>query len=479
MSEQNYKEFWQFALDQIHAEYTNNGQENEFLLWYKIEYVEDTLDSITVSVPSEFLWARMKEKGNVKRIESKICELTGQTQITLVPKFNSMTVQTQQPAVSSIEKTEEKPAAEIKIESVPEQPKESPKTKSVQSNSTLNPNFTFENFITGEEIGSKFAYNVAYTAAQNPGEKTNPILIYGGVGIGKTHLMQSIGNEILKNSTEPKKICYIQTESFMNEFTNSIITKTTEKFKRKYRNLDVLLLDDIQFLNNKTGLQEELFYAFEALHKKHSQMVFASDRPLTEIGNMAERLVSRLGSGMCLDMHVPNFETRKAIIHKKLENQNKALPEEIIDCIARSVETNVRDLESALNKIIAYTEFIGPNITVEIVQQQLSNLYSAPGSGNVSIENIMKVVAENYQISVSDLKGKKRDNKCVVPRFVAVYIARELTEYSFTELGNEFGGRDHSTIMNGYNKISDKIKADPTMLKKIKNLMEEIKKYNK
>ena len=264
----------------------------------------------------------------------------------------------------------------------------------------------------------------------------------------------------------------------MNEFTNSIINKTTEKFKKKYRNLDVLLLDDIQFLNNKNGLQEELFYAFEALHKKHAQMVFASDRPLTEIGNMAERLVSRLGSGMCLDMHVPNVETRKAIIYKKLENQDKALPEEIIDCIARSVETNVRDLESALNKIIAYTEFIGPNITVEIVQQQLSNLYSAPGTGNISIENILKVVAENYQITVSDLKGKKRDNKCVIPRFIALYIAREMTEYSFSELGNEFGGRDHSTIMNGYNKISEKIKSDPSLLKKIKILMEEVKKYN-
>lgn len=471
MSEQNYKEFWQFALDQIHEEYKIKGQENEFLLWYKIEYVEDTLDSITVSVPSEFLWARMKDKGNVEKIKSKICEITGRPHIDLIPKFNSVTVQTQPSEV--ISKDSESPKEQI---SEPE--KEIPKIKTTQTNSTLNPNFTFENFITGEEIGSKFAYNVAYTAAQNPGKKTNPILIYGGVGIGKTHLMQSIGNEILKNSTEAKKICYIQTESFMNEFTNSIINKTTEKFKKKYRNLDVLLLDDIQFLNNKNGLQEELFYAFEALHKKHAQMVFASDRPLTEIGNMAERLVSRLGSGMCLDMHVPNVETRKAIIYKKLENQDKALPEEIIDCIARSVETNVRDLESALNKIIAYTEFIGPNITVEIVQQQLSNLYSAPGTGNISIENILKVVAENYQITVSDLKGKKRDNKCVIPRFIALYIAREMTEYSFTELGNEFGGRDHSTIMNGYNKISEKIKSDPSLLKKIKILMEEVKKYN-
>lgn len=472
MSEQNYKEFWQFALDQIHEEYKNNGQENEFLLWFKIEYIEDTLDTITVSVPSEFLWQRMISKGNIKKIENKICEITGRSIITLIPKFNSLTIQ------------QNNESHEIKKEEVKNEPKnieikQNIKPKSNNTNSTLNPNFTFDNFVTGEEIGSKFAFSVCYASAQEPGEKTNPILIYGGVGLGKTHLMQAIGNEILKNSTEPKKICYIQTESFLNEFTDSIINKTTEKFKRKYRNLDVFLLDDIHFLNNKSGLQEELFYVFEALHKKKSQMVFTCDRPLNEIGNMTERLVSRLNSGSSIDLHIPNFDTRKAIIHKKLDNQNKALPEEIIDFIAKTVETNIRDLESALNKIVMYTEFIGPNITLEIAQQQLSNLYSTPGTGNISIKNIQEVVANNYQISVADLKGKKRDKKFITPRFIAVYIAREMTEYSFTEIGNEFGGRDHSSIMHGYNNIVENIQSDSTLLQKIKILMEEVKKYTK
>lgn len=474
MSEQNYKEIWPFAMEQIHEEYKNNGQENEFVLWYKMEYLEDTLDTITVSVPSEFLWQRMLSKGNVKKVENKICEITGRSRISLSPKFNSMTIQ---PAASVVEekpaktKNEEQKEPEIQIQKEQIKPK--------NTNSTLNPNFTFENFVTGEEIGSKFAYNVCYAASLAPGEKTNPILIYGGVGLGKTHLMQAIGNEILKNSSEQKKICFIQTESFLNEFSSSIINKTTEKFKRKYRNLDVFLLDDIHFLNGKSGLQEELFYVFEALHKKKAQMVFTCDRPLNEIGNMAERLVSRLGSGACLDLHIPNFDTRKAIIHKKLENKDKALPEEIIDYIAKTVETNIRDLESALNKIIMYTEFVSPNITLEIVQQQLSNLYAAPGAGNVSIENIQKVVADAYNIKVEELKGKRRDKKYIIPRFIAVYITREMTEYAYTEIGNEFGGRDHTSIMNGYNKIVEKINSDPSLLQKIKNLMEEVKKYSK
>lgn len=467
MSEQNYKEIWSFALDQIHEEYKQNNQENEFLLWYKIEYKEDTLDTIKVSVPSEFLWQRMITKGNIKKIENKICEITGQSSIKLIPEFDSITIQSIDSKPIYEEQKNETSNADIQKDS----------SKQKNNTSTLNPNFTFENFVTGEEIGSKFAYNVCYAASLAPGEKVNPILIYGGVGLGKTHLMQAIGNEILKNSKKPIKICFIQTESFLNEFTSSLLNNNMEKFKKKYRNLDVFLLDDIHFLNGKDGIQNELFYVFEALHEKKAQMVFTCDRPLNEIENMAERLVSRLVSGSCLDLHIPNFDTRKAIIYKKLKNKNKALPEEIINFIAKTVETNIRDLEAALNKILMYTEFVSPNITVEIAKQQLSNLYASPGTGNVSIENIQKVVANAYNIKVEELKGKKRDKKFIIPRFIAVYITREMTEYAYTEIGNEFGGRDHTSIMNGYNKIKEKIDSDSTLNQKIKKLMEDIKKY--
>ena len=230
-------------------------------------------------------------------------------------------------------------------------------------------------------------------------------------------------------------------------------------------------------MQNKTGIQDELFYTFEALHKKKAQMIFTCDRPLKEIQNMADRLVSRLGSGMCLDLQPPNYETRKAILQKKLEIKKKDLPEEFIDYIARTVETNIRDLESALTKVLGYVEFIDTNITIENVQQLLSNLYSSPSVGNISIENILKVVADNYNITVSDLKGKKRDQKVSAARFIAIYIAREMTEYSFTELGNEFGGRDHSSIMHAYNKVNERIQTDSSYMARIKNLMDDVKKF--
>ena len=345
----------------------------------------------------------------------------------------------------------------------------------MQSSANLNLKYKFANFVVGEN--SRFAHAAAFAVAQNPAKKYNPLFIYGASGLGKTHLMQAIGNRILENGEEKLKICYIQAESFLNDFTQSLLNKNSDKFKNKYRNLDVLLLDDIHFLQNKTGIQEELFYTFEALHKKNAQMVFTCDRPLREIQNMAERLVSRLGSGMCIDLLPPNYENRRAILLKKLETKNKSLPMEIVDFIAQTVETNVRDLGAALDKVLGYAEFIDNNMTLEIAQSLLSDLYSSPAIGNISIENILKVVADNYQISVSDLKGKKRDKKYSFPRFIATYIAREITEYSFTEIGNELGGRDHSSIMHAYEKINERIQTDSSFKSKIKVMIDEIKKF--
>ncbi len=486
MSEYNYKEVWQYAMNQIKDELKKEEKESEFILWFKMEYIEDTIDKISVSVPSDFMWQKMKSKGNVQKVEQTIQQLTGQSKIEIVPFFNMQTPSSSESQKSdSVEYKIQKNQSTTIREEIPaeyseykELKEETPKKKkNLPKNSTLNENFTFESFIPGEGSSSKFAYNVAISVAENPGKKANPILLYGGVGLGKTHLMQAIGNRILENSSGNLKICYIQAESFLNEFTSSLLNRNSEKFKTKYRNLDVLLLDDIHFLQNKQGIQEELFYTFEALHKKNAQMVFTCDRPLKEIQNMADRLVSRLGSGMCMDLQPPNYETRKAIIQKKLELKGKDLTEEVIDYIARTIETNIRDLESALNKVLGYAEFVDSSVTIEIAQQQLSDIYSEPSVGNISIENIMKVVSENYQISVSDIKGKKRDKKYASARFIAIYIAREMTEYSFTEIGNEFGGRDHSSIMHAYNSIHDKIQTDASFSSRIKILMEEVKKF--
>ena len=341
----------------------------------------------------------------------------------------------------------------------------------------LNPKYTFDTFVVGSN--NKFAHAASLAVAESPGEIYNPLFLYGGVGLGKTHLMQAIGNRIYEKYGTSKKICYIQAESFLNEFTNSLLTKTADKFKNKYRKLDVLLIDDIQFLQGKEGIQQELFYVFEALHKNKAQMVFTCDRPLKEIEKMEERLVSRLGSGMSLDLQPPNFETRKAIIYKKLENEGKTLSDDVVDVISKSVETNIRDLEAALNKIINYSDIFETEITAEIAQQQLQDLYSSPAVGNISIKNIMEVVAKNYQISIADLKSKKRDKKFVHPRHIALYIAKELTEYTFSDLGNEFGGRDHSSIMHACDKVKEQIKTDPIFNQKINILIKEIKEYKK
>jgi len=252
-----------------------------------------------------------------------------------------------------------------------------------------------------------------------------------------------------------------------------------DKFKSKYRNLDVLLIDDIHFLQGKEKVQEELFYTFNALRDKNSQLVFTCDRPIKEMKVFNERLQSRLSNGFSIDLKLPSYETRRAILLNKLKLLDKQIPEDVIDYIAKNIETNVRDLESALTKMTGYAELIQKPITIEVAQQQLRDIFSSPSAGTISIETIQKVVADLYTISVADLKSKKRDQKYVIPRQIAMYIARELTEYSFTEVGSEFGGRDHSTVMHSYDKISSEIKIDSSLEARIQLLMREIKDYKK
>ena len=479
MSENIYKEFWQFSMKELAEEYKKNGQENEFKLWFNINYIEDTIDTINVSVSSDFLWQQMVKKGNIRKIQEKLEQLTGQKNIVLNPviknSFDTLTNKSspeQNHAEKNLDndkkKTDSKAEKDTKIELL--------STSSVlYKNTALNEKYTFDSFIPGTNL--QFAYNVAFSVAEEPGIKSNPILLYGGVGLGKTHLMQAIGNKIFAEKGEKLKICYIQAESFTNEFTNNLRNKTPAQFQSKYRKLDVLLLDDIHFLQKKEGVQNELFYTFEALHKNNSQMVFTCDRPLREIREMADRLVSRLSSGMTIDLQPPNYETRKAILYKKLDILKKSLPEEVIDYIANTVETNIRDLEAALNKILGYSEFIDNKITVEIAHQQLKDIYMLQNVGNVSIDNIQKVIADNYQISVQELRSKSRAQKYVIPRHIALYISKELTEYTFTELGNEFGGKDHSTVMHACDNIKDKIKTDSSFAQKVNALIKEIKEY--
>ncbi|MCR5437598.1 MAG: chromosomal replication initiator protein DnaA [Treponema sp.] len=460
MSNQNYKEIWQHAMNLLKEEYISKKNENEFQIWFNMKYVEDTINTITVSVASSFMQQMITKKGYFEIVENKIKEITGQS-----IKIKSIVV--------NEEISETKESAQKEVKQVSEEKKESkPKKKTL-----LQEKFTFETFVPGDN--SNYAYNAALAVSRNPGSKYNPILFYGGSGLGKTHLMQAIGNYIYQNSSEKLKICYISAEDFANEFTTSLSNKNPNSFKNKYRNLDVLLLDDIHFFQNKTGIQEELFYTFNALHDKGAQMVFTCDRPIREIKNMTERLVSRLSNGLCIDLTPPNYETRIAIIKKKIELEGKNLDTEIIDYIAKNVETNVRDLESAIQRVFGYAELVNKNPTIEVVKDQLKDLFTSNVSENISLDIIQKVIAENYNISVSDLKGKKRDRKYAFPRQIAIYISRELTEISYTELGIEIGGKDHSTVMHAYNKIAEEIKTDSSLQAKIQLFIKEIKEYKK
>ena len=342
----------------------------------------------------------------------------------------------------------------------------------------LEENFTFETFVPGEN--SSFAYNVSIGVAKEPGRKFNPLLIYGGSGLGKTHLMQSIGNYIYKQAEGKVKIAYLSAENFTNEFIRSFSDKKTEQFKNKFRKLDVLLLDDIHFLIGKTSTQEELFHTFEALHQKKAQMVFTCDRPLEEMKGIEDRLKTRLTTGICIDITPPNYETRKAILQKKLQLMKKDVPEEVVDYIAKNVQTNVRDLEKSLNKIIGYAEYQSDHkVTIEIARKELRDTFSQPSNGFISVETIQKVVADHYNISLSDIKGKKRNKKFVIPRQIAIYITRNLLDYSYPELGNEFGGRDHTTMLHSYEKMVDQLKTDSSFNQTIEILIREIKEYRK
>ncbi|MBO7583878.1 MAG: chromosomal replication initiator protein DnaA [Treponema sp.] len=464
MAKELYKEAFQYAMTELKKEFKEKNNEDEFTIWFKMKYVEDSVDTITVSVVSNFMNTMLSSKGYFALLQKKLKEITGQNiEIKcIIVNDESSTTKDDIP---------EKPVSSK--ESKPEAGEEQKNKK----HPLLQENFTFDTFIPGDN--SNFAYKASMAVAKNPGKQYNPILIYGGSGLGKTHLMQAIGNYIYSNGGDKLKIFYGSAESFTNEFTSSLTSKKTNQFKNKYRNLDVLLLDDIHFLDNKKGVQEELFYTFNALHEKQAQMVFTCDRPIKEVKNMTERLVSRLSNGLCIDITIPNYETRVAILNKKLELIGKKLNQEIIDYIAKNVETNVRELESALQQILAYADIIEQEPTLEMAKNQLKDILNSNSAQNISLDIIQKVVAENYQISISDLKSKKRDKKYVFPRQVAIYIARELTEISYSELGNEFGGKDHSTIMHAYEKIAEGIKLDSSLEAKISLLIREIKEFKK
>ena len=336
----------------------------------------------------------------------------------------------------------------------------------------LNPDYTFDNYVIGDN--NAFAANAAMAVVRQPGHSYNPFLVYGGVGLGKTHLIQSIGN-FIHNQSPDKKIIYVQMETFTNEFVFALRDGKTQVFKNKYRNADVLLIDDIHFIQGKTETQEELFNTFNALYENKKQLVFTCDRPVSEIKDITDRLKNRFERGLNVDLQLPSYETRLAILKKKSDQWGITIPEESLHIICNNITTNIRDLEKALTKLRAYVELVNKDITPDITKQQLKDFFSSTSKKNITIELIIREVSMYFNLTPQDLKNKKRNQSVAWPRQVAMYISRQLTEYSTTEIGTEFGGRDHSTVMHGCQKVAEQMKSDPTVEPYINELVRKIR----
>ncbi|MBN1241845.1 MAG: chromosomal replication initiator protein DnaA [Spirochaetales bacterium] len=463
MTNWDYSAFWNEAMSQLKAKLG----EHEFGLWFNISYESATEGTITVGVPSTFYRDQLV-KNYQRVIESMLLDLSGK-RLTLDFVVVRREVQLPDAVPDFMDEATNSPPETVR--QAPPPRTELDRGKHPQ----LRLDFVFENFVIGEN--NSFAANAALAIASNPGTAYNPFLIYGGVGLGKTHLMQSIGNRVWRTKETARIIC-ITAEEFTNEFIQSIHDKTAQAFKNKYRYVDVLLIDDIHFFQDKKGVQEELFYTFNALYDAGKQMVFTCDRPVSELKNLNDRLRSRFERGLNVDLQPPNFETRMAILRKKTEAWSFKVPVEAVEIIAKNISSNVRDLEAALGKLVAYAQLVGKEITLDVARQQLKDVFSQPRQGNVTVDTIIRTVSDQFKVSYNDLKGKKRTRNIAFPRQVAMYIAREITEFSTTELGLEFGGRDHTTVMHACQKVDEKLKLDPSLEATIQKLIGAVKELS-
>lgn len=325
-------------------------------------------------------------------------------------------------------------------------------------NTLLDPKFTFDTYVVGNN--NSFAHAAALAVAEAPGTTYNPLFLYGGVGLGKTHLMHAIGNEILKNN-KSKKVLYVTSERFTNEFIDTIKTGNTDAFHNKYRNIDVLLIDDIQFIEEKERTQEEFFHTYNTLYEAKKQIVVSSDRPPRDILKLEERLKSRFEGGLLVDISLPDYETRYAILRKKAEEKHIIIDDEILSDIALKIDSNVRDLEGVLKKLFAIATFTHSPITIEIAEKAINDVILQKEKV-ISADYVQEVIARFFNIDKKDLKGPKRSNDIAFPRQVAMYLCRETANMSFPQIGNEFGKRDHTTVMHAYSKIEKEIRSNPT-----------------
>ena len=342
----------------------------------------------------------------------------------------------------------------------------------VSKRSNLNPNYTFDTFVVGSN--NRFAQSASLAVAESPGEAYNPLYIYGGPGLGKTHLMHSIGHFILKKNPSAK-VLYVTSEEFTNEVIESIRSgnaSAMNKFREKYRTIDVFMIDDVQFIIGKESTQEEFFHTFNALHSAGKQIILTSDKPPKDMETLEERIRSRFEWGLMADIGAPDYETRMAILRRKVESDDMVLSDDILNYIANNIKSNIRELEGALNKLLAYSNLEKTDITMDIAKKELQNIITPDKPREITPQLIIEVVSEHFQISLDQMISKNRSNEIAKPRQIAMYLCKTMTDIPLDSIGSLLGGRDHSTIIHGIKKIGDEYDSN----EQTRNLIETIKK---
>lgn len=444
------QELWQQVLSVIQTKLSKPS----FETWFKpIKTSVITDSSLIIYAPNKFAMEWLESR-YARLIQATVQETTG---LTLDVKLALETDEPKQPAGS----LEAVPSATRVVSGLQE-----------DTASNLNAKYTFETFVIG--AGNRFAHAASLAVAESPAKSYNPLFLYGGVGLGKTHLMHAIGHYVMEHNPG-SRVLYISSEKFTNEFINAIRDNRGETFRNKYRNIDVLLIDDIQFLAGKDGTQEEFFHTFNSLHEEGKQIIISSDRPPKEIPTLEDRLRSRFEWGLITDIQPPDLETRIAILRKKAKAENLDIPNEAMAYIANQIDTNIRELEGALIRVVAYSSLINQDISVHLAAEALKDIIPSSRPRQITIQDIQNKVADFYGLRLEDFKARKRTKAVAFPRQVAMYLSRELTDFSLPKIGEAFGGRDHTTVIHAHEKISSSLKADQDLYKIIHTITEKIK----
>ncbi|WP_405098136.1 chromosomal replication initiator protein DnaA [Oceanobacillus sp. FSL H7-0719] len=444
---ENIDELWLAALDKIEEKVSKPSYDT----WLKnTKAVELNKSTLIVSAPNEF--ARDWLENQYTDVISEILEeVTGSILETkfIIPDSTTDADET---------KTDMKPQKSANNHDIPK--------------SMLNDKYTFDTFVIG--AGNRFAHAASLAVAEAPAKAYNPLFIYGGVGLGKTHLMHAIGHYVRQHNPDAK-VAYITSEKFTNEFINAIMENKSNSFRNKYRNIDVLLIDDIQFIAGKESTQEEFFHTFNALHEESKQIIISSDRPPKEIPTLEDRLRSRFEWGLITDITPPDLETRIAILNKKAKAEGLEIPNEVMLYIANQINTNIRELEGALIRVVAYSSLVNQDIDASLAAEALKDIIPSNKPKVITIEGIQEVVSKKYNIRMEDFAAKKRTKSIAFPRQIAMYLSRELTDLSLPKIGEEFGGRDHTTVIHAHEKIAKMIEKEAEFNREIDELIETIK----